>query len=132
MLHKSRIQELFDRADRRNHFPPHERSESTGELAVMMSVLVGKDTLIVQFRMSPIITLGTVARRQKKHPKESISLIQNCLLIQPLYQVEQSPELFYTVEASALQTDAVIQPRRTPPRFRCFPDAFLRIRTVKE
>jgi hypothetical protein len=71
---------------------------------LMMSVLVGGVTLLVQFLNDFENRLETVEGKQEEHAQEIFSLIQNCFA-----RTNRATELFQAVEASALQTDAVIQ-----------------------
>jgi hypothetical protein len=71
---------------------------------LMMSLLIGGITLLVQFLNDFENRLEKVEERQEDHTIEMRSLIQDGFV-----RTNKATELFQAVEASALQTDAVIQ-----------------------
>ncbi len=71
---------------------------------LMMSVFIGGITLLAQFLIDFDNRLEKVEERQKEHSDEMRLLIQDGFV-----RTNRATELFQAVEASALQTDAVIQ-----------------------
>lgn len=80
-----------------------------------ISVLIGGITLLVQFLNDFEYRLEKVAERQEEHSTEMRSLIEEhsdemrSLIDEGFVRTNKVTELFQAVEASALQTDAIIQ-----------------------